>query len=100
MVSEKVNTKVGMLLTPAELSRSYIVIQSIQVVKSAKGTDFKTEDLNWGQLRKLYPTMVKEAKDVFNNFCHETINKSKFELKQLLNKQKVECRIAFMKKMQ
>ncbi|HEX8460834.1 MAG TPA: DEAD/DEAH box helicase [Segetibacter sp.] len=89
MVAAKVETKVGMLLSPSELSNSYIVIESFQVFKSAKGIDFKAGDLNSGQLRKLFPDLLKDAKDIFNNFCSETIDHTHQELKQLLNKQKV-----------
>ena len=44
-LQEKKETKVVLLFTPEELHRNYLVLQSLQITKSAKGINYDLGDL-------------------------------------------------------
>lgn len=87
MVAAKVETKVGLLLSPVELSKSQIVLETLQIFKAPKTIDYKVSDLNGAQLRKLFPDLRKDAKDALKNFCFESVVETQHAIKQLISKQ-------------
>jgi SNF2 family DNA or RNA helicase len=78
----KVETKVGLLLSPEELSEDYLVLTSLHIIKSSKGIDFTLLDLNRSEIDKQYGPLSKQAKDILVQFSNDRIQSSEQEIKQ------------------
>lgn len=53
-----------LLLSPHRLLTDYIIIESIHINKTPKGVDLIIEELDSSELKKHYPQLPKQAKDI------------------------------------
>src|SRR5690606_1623892 len=72
----------ALLLSPHRLITDYIIIESLHVIKSPKGIDFKTEVLNNSELKKHYPQLPKPARDILMWFSKGGMDYIKQEIKE------------------
>jgi SNF2 family DNA or RNA helicase len=88
VAKEKVELKVGLLLTPEKLAAGFHVLESFHITKSAKGIDYAAKDLDGQELRNSHSNLDKAVRATFHKFSYEGILSVQQELKQKLSKQR------------
>ena len=87
-VTEKVETKVVVLLSPQEISNYYRILGSLHIKRSPNSIDYESFELDKRELTRSYSNLTKQAKEAFFEFSQDSIFDTKNEIKQRLNKQR------------
>jgi SNF2 family DNA or RNA helicase len=85
MAVAKVEEKVGVLLSPQELFKTYIILESLHIFKGPGTIDYKMKGLDMPELRKHFAHLPKAGQQALSEFCTGNI----LEVQQTLKKSNV-----------
>jgi len=88
MANEKVETKVGLLLLPQQLTESFYILASFHVHKSSSGISYDTYSLEARDLKANHTNLPKQAADLVMQFSENRIEDEKFAIKLRYTKQR------------
>jgi SNF2 family DNA or RNA helicase len=88
MANEKVETKVGLLLLPQQLTETFYILASFHVHKSSQGIAYDTFSLESRDLKTNHTNLPKQAADIVMRFSEKYIDEEKYAIKARYAKQR------------
>jgi SNF2 family DNA or RNA helicase len=80
--------KTALLLSPHRLTDSYILLQTLRIIKNNTSLHYEVGDMNTGEFKTLFPDWPREVQSAFREFGREAIDETRREIKQRHTKQK------------
>ncbi len=84
----KEEKKVVLLLSPQRIMTDYRVLNSLHIIKSAKGVEYTMDELDSGELKKFFSNLGKECNQNLLQFSPMSLDYAKQNIKQKVNNQK------------
>jgi hypothetical protein len=81
LTAGKVETKVGILLSPEELDSDYLVLTSLHIYKSANAIDYKLCELSRSELNKYYLSLPAPVANTLLQFSWQKIEELQEKIK-------------------